>query len=258
MAATTHPPAGPPLRERKKRRTRQALVDTALELFTRHGFGGVTLDRLCAEVEVSKRTFFRYFDSKEDVAMAPLQDLWNAFLEELEARDARVAAGGPGPTGSADGLPVLEWGRDSLVAALDRTADEGWARRVLLGLRLAAGNPSIVAHNLHFCERTTRAALDVLHRELALDDPDDPRPRLAVDMLLATFRHALATWAAAATATVADGDADRDGDAVADGDGDRDGDADDHGRALADRFRDTVALLPDSLALTVRVRPDAG
>ncbi|MFH8295220.1 TetR/AcrR family transcriptional regulator [Streptomyces sp. NPDC018059] len=87
---------GLPLRERKKLRTRQALVDAALELFTERGFDGVTLDALCDAVEVSKRTFFRTFSSKEDVAMAPTQDLWAAFLEELvgPAGAAQPAAGG--------------------------------------------------------------------------------------------------------------------------------------------------------------------
>ncbi|MER5434929.1 TetR/AcrR family transcriptional regulator [Streptomyces sp. NPDC002588] len=212
--------AGPPLRERKKRRTRQALIDTALELFTRHGFGGVTLDELCDEVEVSKRTFFRYFTSKEDVAMAPLQDLWTAFLEELQ-------------TGRPDGGPLLELARDALLAALDRTADEEWAHRTLLSLRLADQTPSMHAHSLHFCERTTQAALEILHRRFNLDDRGDPRARLAADMLVAAFRHSLTVWAAQAaqpsepnsTSTPA-------------------------GQELATRFRESVAALPGALTLT--------
>ncbi|MFE4461858.1 TetR family transcriptional regulator, partial [Nocardia tengchongensis] len=55
-------------------------------MFTDRGFDHVTLDALCDAVEVSKRTFFRNFTSKEEVAMAPLQDLWAAFLAELAAR----------------------------------------------------------------------------------------------------------------------------------------------------------------------------
>ncbi|MCC3774228.1 TetR/AcrR family transcriptional regulator [Streptomyces sp. UNOB3_S3] len=169
-----------PLRERKKLRTRQALIDTALEQFTEHGFDGTTLDELCDAVDVSKRTFFRYFTSKEDVAMAPTQDLWAAFLDDLETRD-------PG------GRTLLETLQDALLAALDRMTDD-WARRVLLSRRLAERTPSMGAHGLHFCDRTCRAALAVLRRRLDLGATGDPRPRLALDVLIAAFHCALATW----------------------------------------------------------------
>ncbi len=171
-----------PLRERKKLRTRQALVDTALELFTERGFDGVTLDALCDAVEVSKRTFFRTFSSKEDVAMAPTQDLWGAFLEELESCE-------PAP-----GQPLFDVLRDALLAALGRMPAEGWAHRVLLSRRLAARTPSMDAHGLAFCDRTGRAALDVARRRFALPDEDELRARLAIDVLVAAFHRAVEAW----------------------------------------------------------------
>ncbi|MBI0300447.1 TetR family transcriptional regulator [Streptomyces sp. PRKS01-29] len=215
----------PSLRERKKRRTRQALIDTALELFTRRGFGGVTLDELCEEVEVSKRTFFRTFTSKEDVAMAPDQDLWRAFLEELE-------------TAEPDGLSVVELGRDALLAALARVDEEGWARRVLLSRRLAERTPSMGAHGLQFCEATTQEALAILHRRFGLGAPGDLRPRLAVDMLVAAFRGALASWVAQVD------------DAAVDTGGIEPPTTDD----LAARLREAVTALPGGLALPTTPR----
>ncbi|MDT7729302.1 MAG: hypothetical protein QOI21_5878 [Actinomycetota bacterium] len=172
-----------PLRERKKQRTREALIGTALEMFTERGFDGVTLDELCATVEVSKRTFFRTFTSKEDVAMAPTQDLWAAFLEDLETRE-------PG------GGPIIELLQAALFAALGGMAAEGWAHRVLLSRQLAAKTPSMDAHGLYFCDRTSRAALAILHRRFAFDDPHDLRLRLALDLLVAAFHCALEIWAA--------------------------------------------------------------
>ncbi|MGW0536475.1 TetR/AcrR family transcriptional regulator [Streptomyces sp. NPDC003032] len=172
-----------PLRERKKLRTRQALVDTALELFTERGFDGVTLDALCDAVEVSKRTFFRTFSSKEDVAMAPTQDLWEAFLEELEVCE-------PAP-----GQALFDVLRDALLGALARMPDEGWAGRVLLSRRLAAVTPSMDAHGLAFCDRTSRAALVVARRRFALPGGgDDLRVRLAIDVLVAAFHRAVEAW----------------------------------------------------------------
>ncbi|MFE7590861.1 TetR/AcrR family transcriptional regulator [Kitasatospora sp. NPDC057512] len=180
------PGAGLPLRERKKLRTRQALVDTALELFGEHGFDGVTLDRLCEAVEVSKRTFFRAFTSKEDVAMAPTQDLWAAFLVALENR--------PPEGGGGRLMATLE---EALAEAIDRMPADGWAERTLASRRLAARTPSMDAHGLAFCERTTREAVATIGHRFTLDGPPAaaaPRARLAVDMLVAAFHQAMDAW----------------------------------------------------------------
>jgi AcrR family transcriptional regulator len=168
------------LRERKKLRTRQALVDTALRRFTDPGFDATTLDDLCGEVEVSKRTFFRYFTSKEDVAMAPTQDLWGVFLTELET--AAPASG-----------TLLELLQDTLLAALAAMPDEGWAQRVQTSCRLTAATPSMRAHGLQFCDRTTRAVITLLRARFGFAD-DDLRVRLAVDLLVAAFHCALEAW----------------------------------------------------------------
>ncbi|NML53839.1 TetR family transcriptional regulator [Streptomyces sp. R302] len=185
MTAETPPPL--PLRERKKLRTRQTLVTTALERFGAHGFDGVTLDGLCEAAEVSKRTFFRYFDSKEDVAMAPTQDLWTAFLDVLDTdpQDAPEAR-----------RPLLAVLADRLAEALARMPADGWAERALASRRLAARTPSMDAHGLAFCDRTTRAALLVLDRRFTLDGPGTLRARLALDMLVSAFHQALEAWVA--------------------------------------------------------------
>ncbi|MEJ3657927.1 TetR family transcriptional regulator [Actinomycetes bacterium KLBMP 9759] len=173
----------PTLRERKKERTRETLIATALRLFSEKGFGGTTLDELCAEAEVSKRTFFRYFASKEDVAMAPTQDIWAVFLEDLAARD-------PG------GRTVLEMLQGCLCDALTRMDSVGWAEQARVSSVLAGTTPSIEAHSLYFCDRTCRTALDILHRRFDLGGPHDLRARLALDILVATFHRALETWVA--------------------------------------------------------------
>ncbi|MBH1933935.1 TetR family transcriptional regulator [Streptomyces sp. AV19] len=62
------------LRERKKRRTRQALSDAAIALFLEHGFDRVSVADVAAAADVSKPTLFRYFPAKEDLALHRIAD----------------------------------------------------------------------------------------------------------------------------------------------------------------------------------------
>ncbi|KOT59168.1 MULTISPECIES: TetR family transcriptional regulator [Streptomyces] len=181
-AATTN------LRERKKQRTRQRLIDTALELFTERGFDATTLDDLCDAVEISQRTFFRNFAGKEDVALAPTHDLWMACLDSLETRPL-----------APQGTTVLELLRTALLDALEQVSDDGWTHRVALSRRLAEKTPSMDVRGRQFCDRTSRSILDVLHRRLELPPSTDPRSlhaRLALDMAVAAFHQALGDWSA--------------------------------------------------------------
>jgi len=75
-------------REQRKRETVRALTDAARRLTAERGFGGFTVEELCAEVGVSRRTFFNYFESKENAvfgfaAIDPRQEaLEAAFVAE--------------------------------------------------------------------------------------------------------------------------------------------------------------------------------
>jgi AcrR family transcriptional regulator len=57
------------IRERKKQRTRQALRQAALELFQERGFEATTIADITAAADVAPRTFFSYFQTKEDVVL---------------------------------------------------------------------------------------------------------------------------------------------------------------------------------------------
>jgi AcrR family transcriptional regulator len=57
------------IRERKKQRTRQALRQAALELFQQRGFEATTIADITAAADVAPRTFFSYFQTKEDVVL---------------------------------------------------------------------------------------------------------------------------------------------------------------------------------------------
>ncbi|MCE0537570.1 TetR family transcriptional regulator [Kineosporia rhizophila] len=171
------------LRERKKAHTREVLVGTGLDLFTRRGFGAVTLDELCAATDTSKRTFFRYFASKEDLALEPLHFLWRRFLIDLEAAEPRD-------------VPLLELLRDTLEQALRTMPQPEWQAQALASQQLIEAAPSIRAHGLEFCDNTTRQSLALLAARYGFDQPTDPRPRLCLNLLVAAFDWAREQWAA--------------------------------------------------------------
>ncbi len=83
-AKISRDPAKLRLRERKKDATRRALVRAANARFHRFGFDASTIDEICADVGVSRRTFFRYFANKEALAFPHRAERLERFLELLE------------------------------------------------------------------------------------------------------------------------------------------------------------------------------
>jgi AcrR family transcriptional regulator len=77
------------LRERKKARTKAAIQQHAMRLFAERGYQATTVEQIAAAAEVSPSTFFRYFPTKEDIALYDALD--PVLLEAFRAQPANLS-----------------------------------------------------------------------------------------------------------------------------------------------------------------------
>jgi AcrR family transcriptional regulator len=78
----------PGLRQRKRQQTRERLTQAAMALFLERGFEATTLDDIAAAADISRRNFFHYFASKEDVVFAWQEESTAALITAVAARPA--------------------------------------------------------------------------------------------------------------------------------------------------------------------------
>lgn len=174
----------PGLRERKKQRTRDALIRVALELFTTQGYEGTTVDEIADAVEVSQRTFFRYFASKEDVAFAVQQMVEERFVSALTER--------PPEEGPFDAM------RNAVLAAWD-TIGEAIAEVVPVELyvrtfQVIESTPALLAVHLRRSTEMEDSIARVIADREGLDVDADPRPRIAVAAFSGVMRVTGQLW----------------------------------------------------------------
>jgi AcrR family transcriptional regulator len=76
------------LRQRKREQTRERLTRAAMALFLERGFEATTLDDIAAAADISRRSFFHYFASKEDVVFTWQEGSTTALIAAVAARPA--------------------------------------------------------------------------------------------------------------------------------------------------------------------------
>ncbi|NYD72531.1 TetR family transcriptional regulator [Leifsonia soli] len=190
------------LRERKRIATRRAIQLAAVELASERGFDRVTIDEISHVANVSPRTFFNYFPSKESAIIGELPEL----PDEQTVEDF-VSAGPSQPI--LDGISTL------LIAAIDvgepvdgedddaQQAPESVHRLHTLRRALLKDNPELFALRMASMHKFEDALSGVVQRRLAHDDPalaaDEEalhqRARLVTYVAFAGMRHAWSCWA---------------------------------------------------------------
>jgi AcrR family transcriptional regulator len=167
-----------PLRERKKLRTRRALADAALRMFTENGFDATTLEELAEEVEVSRSTFFRFFPAKEAAAIEAEAQLWSAYLAALADRELSGAI-----------LNELHQTLATAVASLD----PGWDQRFLATRRLIAAEPALLRYVEHYRAQIKGQVAACLAGKLHLD-PEDLRLHVLAELATTAFSLSGRRW----------------------------------------------------------------
>jgi AcrR family transcriptional regulator len=167
-----------PLRERKKLRTRRALTDAALRMFTDKGFDATTLEELAEEVEVSRSTFFRFFPAKEAAAIEAEAELWSAYLAALADRELSGA--------------ILSELHQTLAAAV-ASLDPSWDERFLATRRLIAAEPALLRYVEHYRAQIKDQVAACLAGKLHLD-PEDLRLHVLAELTTTAFSLSGRRW----------------------------------------------------------------
>jgi mycofactocin system transcriptional regulator len=162
---------------RRRATSRADLEQVAFTLFTARGFDATTVDEIAAAAGIGRRTFFRYFPSKNDVP-------WGAFEDELERMRVRLKACPPEvPLMDAIRLALIDFNR---VAPAQVPLHR---RRMELILRV----PTLLAHStLRFT--AWRAVVAEFVAERTGHRPDDLAPQAIAHAVLGVSVAAYEHW----------------------------------------------------------------
>ncbi len=167
------------LRERKKNLMRQLISDTATLMFLQRGFDEVKISEIAAACDVSEKTIYNYFPTKESLMLD---------REESSAKSLRQALGPNAehisPTDAV--VQILADEMDQFVSNLDEISDIGF--NVIVRFNdLIEGTPSLRAARADMISRLAQIAAESLAARAAVD-PSDPEPQIAADALLGLWR----------------------------------------------------------------------
>jgi AcrR family transcriptional regulator len=157
----------PGLRERKKQQTREKIERVALQLFAERGYDQTTLAEIAEAADVSPRTIFAYFESKEDILFCDEPVMFERLRDTLEQR----------PAGATTVDALREF-----VSSFDKYDEQTRLRKRIIGAN----------EGLRLSERARSAAMEELVAASIAQDlgdvgPDDVRPRLIAASVTAAF-----------------------------------------------------------------------
>ena len=160
------------LRERKKRKTRETIVECAEALFAEKGFEATTVADIAEAADIAPRTFFSYFPSKEDVVFSEFDEALASMRERFATR--------PADEGAIDAM--RSW-VEALICDVDHDDASKRAHRELI-----RENESLRNH-----DHALRARFQEALAEALRDDFSGPAGDLRAEMVAAAASAAIAT-----------------------------------------------------------------
>jgi AcrR family transcriptional regulator len=173
------PAAAPsPLREKKRQAVRREIAHAAWLLFAGRGYEATTVDEIARRSGISRRTFFRYFSSKEDVAVGTSDALAEDFLAAFAGRPGRE--------------PPLASIRHAIrLAVLPRLADAAEAQAII---RLLRESPTLRRAMLERHARMEERLAALVARRAGANPRKDPTPALLAFVARALVDTAFNVW----------------------------------------------------------------
>lgn len=168
----------PPLRERKKDATRRALVQAANRRFHVQGFESTTIDEICADAGVGRRTLFRYFPDKESLAFPHRAERLEAFTRLLQAAPASES-------------PFASLRRIAQALAREYAANR---ERMVVQHRLMQSAPSLIAREHEIDQDWENAMAATFVRRLAASPDAELRARMLAGAAIGLIRATLRYW----------------------------------------------------------------
>ena len=169
-----------PLRERTRRAVRAELIDAAQDLFVAQGYERTTVEQIASAAGMSRRSFFRYFASKDDLVLGKYDAMSDQFVEALRARPADE--------------PLWESLRRVFDGVVDYVADPGRADRAAAMEAVVQADDALRAAYLQRLDAMQKAVvLTARERARAAGrawEDADPAPDAAVGAAFACMRSA--------------------------------------------------------------------
>ncbi|MBL7496829.1 TetR family transcriptional regulator [Frankia sp. CNm7] len=166
------------LRERKKRQTRQAIRDAAVRLVADRGLERVTVDEIAEAANVSPRTFFNYFRSKEDALVGIDNDEIEETCVVLRARLANQ--------------PPLAALAEVLTARLERKTANPQLH--LARVQMHHSHPQLSGAHAATWRHFERRLAEVIAERLGVSAEEHPYPRTLVFTAMAVVRAVITHW----------------------------------------------------------------